>query len=67
MSDEMYLRLAYHLEEFDLQARYEKQVNIYLGALEYAISWSYAQGGAAGLKRWLEGNAESMKQQKRFW
>lgn len=66
MSDEMYLRLAYHLEEFDLQARYEKQVNIYLGALEYSISSSYAQGGAAGLKGWLAGNAESMKKQKWF-
>ena len=61
MSDDVYDRLVHHLKEFDLQARYEKQANIFLGGLEYAITSSYKEGGSEALKRFLTGTAGALK------
>lgn len=64
MLDELHQRLVTHLTEFGLQAKYEKQLNIFLGELEYSISSSFAAGGAEGLKATLNGTANATE--KRF-
>lgn len=64
MPDDVHLRLVHHLKEFGLQARYEKQVNIFLGGLEYSITSSYEDGGATALRQCLAGSAGALK--KRF-
>lgn len=61
MPVELYQRLVFHLQEFDLQARYEKQMNIFLGELEYPITSSYEEGGAQALRRVLTGTAQALR------
>lgn len=61
MADDVYYRLVHHLKEFDLQARYKKQANIFLGGLEYAITSSYKGGGSEALKSFLTGTAGALK------
>ncbi|MGM9516916.1 HNH endonuclease signature motif containing protein [Roseateles sp. DB2] len=55
MSDDLYARLCHHLVEFRLHERYQKQVNLYLGGLEYPIASSFEKMGANGLKEFLDG------------
>lgn len=64
MPDDLYSRLVHHLEEFGLQPRYERQVNIFLGGLEFSIISSYEVGGAVALQQFLAGSADALK--KRF-
>ena len=64
MSDELHARLNVHLQEFELQEKYDKQVNIYLGMLEHPISSSFEAGGPEGLMAMLEGTAGATE--KRF-
>ncbi|MBW3499924.1 HNH endonuclease signature motif containing protein [Janthinobacterium sp. NKUCC08_JDC] len=64
MSDDIYSRLAHHLVEFDLQTRYEKQVNIFLGELQFPIVSTFELSGSAGLSRFCESNAVALG--KRF-
>ncbi|MDD2934827.1 MAG: HNH endonuclease signature motif containing protein [Methylotenera sp.] len=64
MTDELYERLVHHLTEFDLNIRYVKQINIFLGGLEYSITSSFQDGGALALKVYLQGSAIAL--QKRF-
>ncbi|MGM9516186.1 hypothetical protein ACS5PK_18190 [Roseateles sp. DB2] len=63
MSDELYRRLQLHLEEFDLQAKYNRQVNIHLGEHEHSMSSTFARGPEE-LRSWLVGTADANK--KRF-
>jgi hypothetical protein len=60
MPDDLYRRVVNHLEEFDLQRRYAKQANIFLGELEYSITSSFATGGSESLKLFLAGTAEAL-------
>lgn len=55
MGDDLYARLKHHLVEFNLRERYQKQVNLYLGGLEYPIASSFETTGADGLKVFLAG------------
>lgn len=64
MPDDVYQRLLYHLIEFDLQARYERQINIFLGEQAYGIELSFESGGAEGLREYLLGSARTLE--KRF-
>lgn len=64
MPDDVRDRLIHHLEEFDLQSRYKKQVNIFLGEMEFMITSSFESGGAEGLRQCLVGTANALK--KRF-
>jgi hypothetical protein len=64
MSDDLYSRLSHHLIEFRLQERYQKQVNIYLGGLEFPITSTFEKSGSDGLKALLVGMADSLG--KRF-
>ena len=61
MTDELYERLVHHLTEFDLQTRYVKQINIFLGGLEYPITSSFKDGGAVALKAFLQGSAIALQ------
>ncbi len=64
MPDSIRDRLENHISEFDLQSRYKKQVNIFLGGMEYMITSSFEMGGADALRHCLEGTATALK--KRF-
>lgn len=64
MPDDVYHRLVNHLIALELQSRYEKQINIYLGELEYSITSTFADGGPNALQKYLAGNAGALK--KRF-
>jgi hypothetical protein len=64
MSDDVYSRLSHHLVEFDLQTRYEKQVNIFLGELQFPISSTFEQSGSEGLSWFCASNAVALG--KRF-
>lgn len=64
MSDELYARLSHHLIEFDLQARYQKQVNIYLGEQQGALVFIFDEHGGKGLKKLCISNAVALS--KRF-
>lgn len=64
MPDDMYQRLVHHLVEFDLQARYTKQINIFLGEQAFGIEMSFGNGGADGLREYLLGAARALE--KRF-
>lgn len=54
-------RLIHHLDEFDLQSRYKKQVNIFLGEMEFMITSSFEFGGPEGLRQCLVGTAAALK------
>lgn len=58
MSDLLHRRLKTHLSEFDLHAKYAKQVNIHLSAHEFALVSSFKVGGAELLREYLEGTAQ---------
>jgi hypothetical protein len=57
MSDELFGRLRQHFVEFNLHERYSKQVNLYLGSLEYPITSTFERTGVDGLKDLLLGMA----------
>lgn len=59
-------RLVHHIPEFDLQSRYKKQVNIFLGEMEYMIVSSFDEGGIDGLRRCLLGTADALKRRFGF-
>ena len=61
MSDELYSRLVFHLEEFNLQSRFAMQTNIYLGELAFPFEMSYVTSGGDGLRAMLRGCADSNK------
>jgi hypothetical protein len=60
MADDLFARLKNHLVEFKLHERYQKQVNLYLGGLEYPITSSFERTGADGLKGFLVGMATAL-------
>lgn len=60
MPEDLYYRLVHHLKEFDLQTKYNKQINIFLGELEYSITSSFEDGGPEALKKWLTGNVGAL-------
>lgn len=64
MPEDVRGRLVNHIAEFDLQLRYKKQVNIFLGEMEYMITSSFETGGAEALRRCLYGTASALS--KRF-
>lgn len=63
MPKDVYDRLVHHLSEdgFDLQTRYKKQVNIFLGEQEYSLTSTFESNGADGLRQWLLGTANAHK------
>lgn len=61
MSDELYFRLTNHLTEFDLHAKYSKQVNIHLSEHQFGMEMAY-ESGASLLCKYLNGTAEAHRQ-----
>lgn len=61
MTDELYLRLQEHLNEFGLHEKYKKQVNIHLSEHIFAFRMTY-KSGVYLLREYLNGTANAHKE-----